>query len=223
MRFLIIEDDLKIAESLSYFFRNNHYAIDVAYDGETGLRLALNTDYDLIITDNILPKINGQAIIYELRKNKKLTPILSISILNNTQNKIDLLKNGADDCLTKPFSFGELHARVKALLRRPQKIDDSKLSFRDLTLDLLSHEAQRANHQIYLTTKEFSILRLFMESPGLICSRQIITEQIWDDASNHLSNVIEAHILHLRHKIDFKKPFLIQTVAGRGYKLNLNN
>lgn len=223
MRLLIIEDDLKIAKSLSDFFKNGHYAVDTVYDGEHGLRLALGTEYDLIITDYILPKINGDDIVIQLRKYQITTPVLVMSVVETTQNKINFLENGADDYLIKPFNLSEIQARVKAMLRRPPKINVSKLFFADLILDLLSQEALRDGKSIYLTTKEFMMLRLFMEFPDFTHSRQIIIEKVWDEASNHFSNIIEAHILHLRHKIDFKKPFLIKTVPGRGYKLSVGD
>ena len=223
MRLLVIEDDPMIAKTLSEFFRNNHYAVDVAKDGETGLRLVINTNYDLIMTDYFLPKMNGQELVNDLRANGNKTPIIVISSCETIENKLNLFQYGADDYMTKPFSSIELHARVKALLRRPQKINDEIFSCSDLELNLSNHEATRAGRHIYLTTKEFSILKLLIERPGTIYSRQIITEKVWDDASNHLSNIIEAHILHLRKKIDFKKPFLIQTVSGCGYKLNINH
>lgn len=222
MRLLIIEDDLIIAKLLSEFFKNNLYVVDCAYDGETGLNLATNTDYDLILTDYLLPKINGRELISNIRKSGNKIPILVISICETIKNKIELLENGADDYLIKPFSFSELLSRVKVLLRRQPKLTDKILFFADLKLNLLSHEAIRAGRNIYLTTKEFQLLNLLMECPGQTCSRQVITEKVWDEASNHFSNIIEVHILHLRHKIDFKKPFLIQTVPGRGYKLNLD-
>jgi len=221
MRILVIEDDLKIAEALAYFLRSNNYVVDTACDGEQGLFLTTENKYGLIITDFILPKINGQELVRRMRTNGVLTPIIAISVCDDIAKKINFFESGVDDYLTKPFFFAELHARIKALLRRHQKINSLKLSFADLTLDLASHEVKRDGHSIYLTTKEFSLLQLLMEQPRLIHSKQIITEKIWDEASNHLSNVIEAHIFHLRHKIDFKKPFLIQTIPGRGYKLSL--
>ena len=220
MRLLIIEDDLTIAELLLKFFKSNHYIVDLASDGELGLNLASFTNYDLIVMDYLLPKINGQEIINDLRENGNTTPILVISNCLNIKNKINFLESGADDYLTKPFSFTELNARVTAILRRYRKLDDKTLSFADLKLNLSSHEATRAGKNIYLTTKEFFILRLLMERPDIICSKQSITEKVWDDASCHLSNTIEAHILHLRHKIDFKKRFIIKTVPGRGYKIS---
>ncbi len=220
MKILIIEDDCLIAKSLNDFLKNNNYVTDLAYDGEVGLSLALNNDYDLIISDYLLPKINGQEIINHLRKNGNNTPILAISVCDKTQNKINLLDKGADDYLVKPFFFSELQARIIALLRRKKPLEQKRLSYSDLELDLMSHEAIRAEKKIYLTTKEFLLLKLLMENPKIIFDRQSINERAWDEAQQHFSNVTESYILKLRHKIDFKQPFLVKTVIGRGYKLD---
>lgn len=220
MRLLIIDDDKNIAQALSDFFRNNLYVADVAFDGESGLNLAINNYYDLIITDYLLPKIDGQKIINNLKENGSSVPILAISTCSEITNKIKLLEHGADDYLSKPFSFIELLARTKALLRRQPRSYEKILSFADLKLNLHTHEASRGKHNIYLTTKEFSIVQMFIKHPKIIFSKQEIIETVWDDASNPLSNIVEAHILHLRRKIDFKKPFLIQTVPGCGYRLS---
>lgn len=223
MKILVIEDDSIIAKSICDFLKSNNYVIDIASDGETGLNLASTNCYDLIISDFLLPKINGQEIITRLRKNGVSTPVLAISVCDKTQNKINLLNNGADDYLVKPFFFTELNARIGAMLRRGKVTSGKNLKYADLELNLLSHEAIRDNKEIYLTTKEFLLLKLLMEKPETIFSRQIINELAWDEASNHFSNILEAYILKLRSKIDFKKPFLIKTVSGRGYKLDVND
>lgn len=219
MKLLIIEDDNLIAKTLNDFLKSNNYVIDLATDGESGLQLASNNDYDLIITDYLLPKINGQEIIEHLRKNGCTIPILAISVCDQTQNKINLLDQGADDYLVKPFFFTELQARICALLRRQKQTDQENITYSDLELNLMNHEAYRNSQPIYLTTKEFRLLKLLMENPGKTFTRQDINERAWDEASHHTSNVTESYILRLRHKIDFKKPFLIKTVSGRGYKL----
>ncbi len=222
MKLLLIEDDLEISKALTTFLKSNHYIVDTANNGELGLYLALTNNYDLIITDYLLPKINGDLVIKTLRQNNILTPILVSSICRTLTTKITALEDGADDYLNKPFLISELHARIKSLLRRKSP-EDRKISiFQDLIINETNHEIQRAGQSIYLTTKEFSLLQLLTESPGFVYSKEIITERIWDEASCHLSNTIEAHILHLRKKIDFKKPFLIKTVPGYGYKLNLD-
>lgn len=223
MKLLIIEDDHIIAEPLSDFLKNNNYVVDVATDGEHGFALADNNDYDLIITDYMLPKINGQEIINRLRHNGNTTPILAISVCDKTKNKINLLDQGADDYLVKPFFFTELQARISAMLRRRKITNQKIITYQDLELNLSSHEARRGEQSIYLTTKEFLLLKLLMENPKTTFSRQAINERAWDDASNHFSNIIEAYILKLRQKIDFKKPFLIKTVSGRGYRLDASD
>ena len=220
MKLLVIEDDKNIAESLGKFLKSNNYVVDIASDGESGFNLADNNDYDLIITDYLLPKINGQEIIDRLRKNKNTTPILAISVCDRTQDKVNLLDRGADDYLAKPFFFTELQARVSAMLRRRKPRSKRVIAYNDLELDLSSHEASRNGQVIYLTTKEFSLLKLLIDNPEIIFSKHAINERAWDAASSPTSNVIEAYILKLRNKIDFKKPFLIKTVPGRGYKLD---
>lgn len=223
MKLLVIEDDHIIAESLNNFLKDNNYVTDLAYDGESGLKLASNNEYDLIITDYMLPKINGQEIISRIREDGSTVPILAISICDQAQNKINLLDKGADDYLPKPFFFTELQARINALLRRHQPLNKKVISYDDLSLDLLSHEANRSGQIIYLTTKEFLLLKLLLENPQITFSKQAIKEKAWDEASNHFSNVTEAYILKLRRKIDFKKPFLIKTVPGRGYRLDIGS
>lgn len=220
MKLLIIEDDSAILKSLSDFLKNNNYAVDTASDGESGFNLASSLSYDLIITDYLLPKLNGQEIIKALRKNGNQVPILVLSVKDRSQDKINLLNNGADDYLAKPFFFNELQSRIKALLRRQPSPKNNILEFADLKLNLLSHEAIRDGRHIYLTTKEFCLLQLLMKNPKITFSRQIITEEVWYGTSNHLSNIIEALILKLRKKIDFKKPFLIKTIPGHGYRLD---
>lgn len=220
MKLLIIEDDYQIAKSLNDFLKNNNYVVDVAYDGEIGFNLANSNNYDLIIIDYLLPKINGQEIIERLRKNNCPSSILAISVCDKCQNKINMLNKGADDYLSKPFFFTELQARINAILRRKEPITKKIINYADLELDLMSHEAVRGEKIIYLTTKEFLLLKLFIENPKKVFEKQTINELAWDEASSYTSNVVESYILKLRNKIDFKKPFLIKTVKGRGYKLD---
>lgn len=224
MKLLIIEDDKLIAKSLSNFFKSNNYIFDLASDGESGFNLADNNSYDLIITDYLLPKMNGKEIIKQLRKNGNKTPILAISICNETNDKSTILNHGADDYLVKPFFFKELQARINVLLRRKIAKVKNFLSYADLKLDLVTQEAWRDNRNIYLTTKEFLLLKLLLENPHKIFSKSVINESAWFDSfNNKSSNIIEAYILKLRQKIDFKDPLLIKTVSGRGYKIDINN
>lgn len=223
MRLLIIEDNLKMAQKIIHFLRANHYVVDLATSAEQGLTLNINNSYDLIICEHSFPKIDGQKFTKNLRSEGLAMPIIIISSYSQYQEKISLLEQGSDDYLAKPFSFCELHSRIKALLRRSKTTSESILCFADLNLNLLSHEVRRGKHLIILTTKEFEILKLLMEKPEIINSKELITEIIWDNATNHLSNVIETHIFNLRRKVDFKKPFLIKTVVNKGYKISLTS
>jgi DNA-binding response OmpR family regulator len=219
MKILIIEDDHIVAKPLKKFLENNGYLTEVASDGEQGLNLATYNYYDLIISDYLLPKINGKEIISRLREKNIKTPVLILSICNETKNKISFLNKGADDYLTKPFFFTELQARINSLLRRKVESENEKLSYCDLELDLINQEAYRDGQNIYLTSKEFLLLKLLIENPEKIITRQTINEIAWSNDNDFTSNVTEAYIRKLRQKIDFKKPQLIQTISGRGYCL----
>jgi DNA-binding response OmpR family regulator len=219
MKILIIEDDHIVAKPLKKFLENNGYLTEVASDGEQGLNLATYNYYDLIISDYLLPKINGKEIISRLREKNIKTPVLILSICNETKNKISFLNKGADDYLTKPFFFTELQARINSLLRRKVGSENEKLSYCDLELDLINQEAYRDGQSIYLTSKEFLLLKLLIENPEKIITRQTINEIAWSNDNDFTSNVTEAYIRKLRQKIDFKKPQLIQTISGRGYCL----
>lgn len=222
MKILIIEDNHIVAKPLKKFLEDNGYLVELANDGEQGLNLAVNNYYDLIISDYLLPKMTGQEIISRLREKNINTPVLALSICSETKDKVSFLSKGADDYLTKPFFFSELEARVNALLRRSEKTKKEKLIYGDLELNLLNQEAYRDNLSIYLTTKEFLLLKLLMENPEKIITRQAINENAWDNDHDFSSNITEAYILKLRQKIDFKKPYLIQTISGRGYSLRKN-
>lgn len=221
MKILIIEDDHIISSLLVKFLKDNFYTVDLASDGEKGLNLATVYKYDLIISDFLLPKLNGEEIIKKLRDLGNNTPILVMSVCGQTKNKISLINHGADDYLPKPFLFTELLARIKAILRREPLKEDKNISISDLSLDLKNQEAARNNKKIYLTNKEFCLLKLLMKNPGVIFDKQRIIEEAWDEVDGSLSNIVEAYILKLRKKIDFKKPFFIKTVPGRGYRLEV--
>lgn len=222
MKILIIEDNHIMARPLKKFLENNGYLVELAIDGEQGLNLATNNYYDLIISDYLLPKINGKEILDKLRQQGINTPILILSICNETNNKISFLNKGADDYLSKPFFFTELQARINSLLRRRPESEEKKLGYSDLELNLLNQEAYRDGRSIYLTTKEFLLLKLLLENPEKIITKQTINEMAWNNDNDFVSNVTEAYILKLRQKIDFKTPTLIQTISGRGYCLRKN-
>ncbi len=220
MRILLVEDEKDIVQFLKPSLESECFVVDVATDGEQGSFLGPTNNYDLIILDNMLPKKNGREVCTEIREAGKTTPILVLSVVEETDQKVGLLNAGADDYMTKPFSLGELLARMHALLRRPKKIESQILQIADLTLDTRKHLVKRGGKEIYLTRKEFIFLEYLMKNPGVVLSRGMIMEHVWDMNADPFSNTIESHVLTLRKKIDTKgKKKLIRTVPGRGYKI----
>ncbi len=222
MRILVVEDEKEIREFLKPSLEEEGFSVDTAEDGEKGLFLALTNDYDLLILDNMLPKKEGREVCKEIRKEGKKVPIIMLSVQSEVVTKVDLLNSGADDYLTKPFSFEELLARVKAILRRPNKIEEEVLKVDDLVLDTSTQIVKRGKRSIYLTRKEFALLEHLMKNISKVLSRGIIMEHVWDMNADPFSNTIESHILNIRKKIREKgKSNLIFTIPGRGYKIDL--
>lgn len=222
MRILVVEDEKKISEFLKTSLQAEYYVVDVVVDGEEGSFVARSNDYDLVILDNILPKKTGLQVCQEIRESGKTMPILILSVKSDTSEKVSFLNAGADDYLIKPFSLEELLARVKALLRRPQEIEEEVFEVEDLVLDTRRHTVTRGGKDVYLTRKEFMLLSYLLRNRGVVLSRGMIMEHVWDMNADPFSNTIESHVLSLRKKIDshvVKK--LIHTVPGRGYKLEV--
>lgn len=221
MKILIIEDEAEIAKNLKTNLEIEFFAVDMAADGETGLFMALTNEYDLVILDNTLPRKSGVEVCREIRLHKKDLPIIILSVISETEKKIELLETGADDYLTKPFSFQELLARIRAVLRRPKRMQDEILSIDDLEIDLRKNIVKRAGEEIHLTRKQFMLLEYLMRHPGAVVTRSMLMEHVWETDVDPFSNTIETHILSLRRKIKNKdnQPELIHTVAGRGYKI----
>ena len=221
MRILLIEDDVTIAEFVEKGLRQAGYVVDHAADGETGLTLALDQDYDLSIVDIMLPKLDGLSLIERVRaKNNKL-PIIILSAKRSIDDRVNGLQQGGDDYLAKPFSFSELLARVQALLRRAnQETESTSLSVAGLTIDLLARTAKRDGKKINLQPKEFALLEYLMRNRGRIVSKTMIMERVWNYSFDPHTNVIEARVSKLREKIDkdFDSP-LIHTIRGLGYQL----
>lgn len=217
MRILLIEDEKHITEFLKPALEAERFEVDWAQEGEKGLFLGTTNQYDLVIVDNMLPKMTGVEICKALRQGGKTMPILILSVLADASKKAELLNGGADDYLTKPFAFEELLARVRALLRRPQPFLGDTLQVGDLVLDTVKHTITRSGRSIHLTPKEFSLLEYLIRNRGAVVSRGMILEHVWDMNADPFSNTVEAHILSLRKKID--APKLIQTVHGLGYKI----
>jgi len=220
MRILVVEDERKIAEFLRKGLKAEGYAVDVAGDGEAGHFMAGTQDYDLMILDLRLPKMDGITLCRTLRAEKFAAPILMLTVRDSVKDKIQGLDSGADDYLTKPFDFEELLARVRALLRKCGATEATRLQVDDLVVDLLGHTASRASAAIPLTAKEFSLLEYLMRNAGVVVSRAMIAEHVWDIHFDSFSNVIDVSVNHLRSKVDKDFPKkLIHTVRGRGYVL----
>lgn len=209
-------------DALSESFRGNGFVVDSAEDGERGLYKASINDYDAIILDINLPKKDGRQVCSGIRSAGKNTPIIILSVKYEVDTKVDLLNCGADDYLSKPFSYAELSARIKALLRRPRDIIKGDiLSIDDLTLDIKKRTVMRGTKKIHLTPKEFFLLEYLMRNRGTVLSRMVILEHVWDLDADLFTNTIETHIANLRKKINFKnKRELIETVSSGGYKID---
>lgn len=222
MKILIVEDDDELREYLQMALKSEGFETDVASNGLDGLNLARTHEYDLILLDYILPKINGDKICELLRQEKKVTPILCLSVRDEVKDVVGLLNLGADDYLAKPFSLDELLARVQALLRRPSMACADIIEIDDLTIDISKHQVLRGTKLINLTNKEFSLLEYLARNQGYVVSRSRIIENVWDMNADLFSNSIEVHVFNLRKKINLcgYQP-LIHTVSGRGYKLEL--
>ena len=221
MRLLVIEDDPTIAGFVRQGLEELGYAIDVAGDGRAGEAQAASGEYDLIILDIMLPGQSGIEVCRHLRQGGVATPILMLTALSSTGNKVEGLQSGADDYLVKPFDFEELAARVQALLRRGQATEAAVLRFDDLEVDLLKRQVRRAGNKIHLTAKEFALLEYFLRRPNRVLTRTNIGQQVWDMNFEYSGNVIEVYVSTLRRKIDkgYDKP-LIHTVIGAGYMLS---
>ena len=220
MRILVVEDQPKVASFIVKGMKEEMYSVDLAEDGEEGLRMAQMNNYDLIIQDLMLPGINGYQAIETLRKGGNKTPIIILSAKDGIDDRIKGLDFGADDYLCKPFSFGELLARVRAILRRGKETGDPILRIADLELDPVSHEVIRDGQKIILTVKEYALLEYLLRNTGRVLSRTLITEHVWDINFDTDTNLVDVYIRYLRKKMDTEfEVKLIQTVRGIGYVL----
>jgi heavy metal response regulator len=220
MRILVVEDEKKIASFIKRGLKEEGYVVDMAYDGEEGHFIATTNDFDLIILDLMLPKIDGLSLCKKLREEKITTPVIMLTAKDDIKDKVKGLDIGADDYVTKPFDFQELLARARAHLRKKSDQPPTKLQVADLVLDLLTHKVERGGKEIILTPKEFVLLEYLMRNEGSIVTRTMISEHAWDINFDVSSNVIDVYIKYLRSKIDDgHKKKLIQTARGRGYIL----
>jgi len=222
MKILIVEDEHKIANLIKQGLEQEHYVVDIAYDGINGYDLALGEAYDVIILDRLLPGMDGLTICKRLREQENHTPVLMLTAKKQLEDKVEGLNSGADDYLTKPFAFEELLARVKALGRRPKKTLPNVLKVADLTLDTDSYEVKREKENILLSSKEFALLEYLMRHQNKTLKKDQIISHVWNYDTDILPNTVEVFIGYLRNKID--KPFknkktLIHTIRGFGYKI----
>lgn len=222
MRILLIEDEIKTIRSLQQGLEEQNWTVDAATDGRTGLRYATENQYDVIVSDIVMPGISGLDICRHLREKGLKTPMLLLSALGHTDDKVAGLEAGADDYLSKPFEFREFLARVKALARRPvaELRPENMLRFSDLEQDLDAKTVRRNGKEILLTPREFHLLEFFLRNPGRVLSKTEIAEKVWDVDFDTGTNVIEVYVNYLRNKVDKGfEPKLIHTQFGQGYVL----
>ncbi len=223
MRILVVEDEIKIAQAIKRGLELKGYAVDTVHDADSGLSYAVDPDYDLVILDRMLPgSLDGVALCRKVREERVSVPILMLTALGTTQDKVEGLNSGADDYLVKPFSFDELIARIQALLRRPPTHTGAVVKLADLSVDTASYKVQRGGVDIKLSAKEYALLEYLLHSQGRVVTKDMIINHVWDENAYVLPNTVEVYIGYLRNKIDRafpdRKP-LLRTLRGFGYKL----
>jgi DNA-binding response OmpR family regulator len=223
MRILIVEDEPKLAKLVKQVLEEELYLAEVAPDGEEGLDMALAGGYDLLILDLMLPKMDGVQICRELRRERNNVPVLMLTARDGIPDRVGGLDAGADDYLTKPFSFDELLARVRALIRRrwhPEDLTNPILKLADLELNLQTHQVRRAGKTVELTTKEYMLLEYMLRNAGQVLTREQILNNVWEYDFEANSNVVDIYVHYLRNKLEGPHfPNLIQTLRGRSYNL----
>lgn len=222
MRILLVEDEQKIANALKRGLEQESFAVDVCFDGDDGLAMALDEPYDIIVLDRMLPGVDGLSICEQLRKAGKQMPIIMLTAKDATIERVAGLNSGADDYLVKPFAFEELLARLRSLLRRPAQVLPSILTCDDLTLNTQTFEVVRNGTPVMLTHKEFALLEFMLRNQNKVLSKEAIISHVWDYDADILPNTVEVYMSYLRNKIDRpfpKRPELVHTLRGFGYKL----
>lgn len=220
MRILVVEDEESLALRIKSLLESEQYKVEIAFDGQDGMDLAATEEYDLILLDVLLPKLDGVQILKELRRQSKTTPVLMLTAKSQIEDKVLGLDAGADDYLTKPFAIPELLARVRSLLRRKSEVKSSKIGVGNLKIDTNSREVTVDDNLVNLTTKEYSVLEFLLYNKNRVLSRLSIAEHVWGDNFDlfNMTNFVDVHIKNLRKKIDTKQDkSIIQTVRGVGY------
>lgn len=217
MRILVVEDEHRIASAIKRGLEQENFAVDLAHDGEHGLDMAVSEEYDLIVLDLMLPKLDGIELCQRLRQEEIHTPILMLTAKSSLQDKVTGLDQGADDYLTKPFAFEELLARIRALLRRPPQHLQEPLTYKNLTLDTSKLTASYQNKPLNLSKKEFAILEYLLRHLGKVVTKQELIAHVWNYDADVLENTVEVNIRNLRKKLGQPDP--IRTVRGFGYQL----
>lgn len=224
MRVLVIEDDRETAQFLQKALKESGHAADLAGDGEIGLQMATDGDYDVAIVDRMLPRLDGLSVVKSMRASGNRTPVLFLSALGEVDDRVKGLRAGGDDYLTKPYAYSELLARIEALSRRgaPEE-NETRYAVGDLVLDRLSHRVTRGGDPVLLQPREYRLLEYLMKHKGQVVTRTMLLENVWDYHFDPQTNVIDVHISRLRSKIDkgFDKP-LLHTVRGAGYMIGEN-
>lgn len=222
MKILVVEDEQKVASFIRDGLQAEQYAVDVAYDGVAGIRLAEQNDYDVIVLDIMMPKVDGITALKKIREHQIATPVLMLTAKAELAPKLESFEAGADDYLTKPFHFEELLARIRALAKRTTSLETSVLALADLRLDLVAHKAYRGDQYVDLTSREFALLEYLLRNKGRVVTRAMIVEHVWNEMFDRDTNVIEVYVMYLRKKIDGDfEPKLIHTVRGMGYIMKL--
>jgi DNA-binding response OmpR family regulator len=221
MRILLVEDEEKVARFVERGLKAELYVVDVAANGRTALHNFEHVSYDLVILDLNLPDISGHEVLRSIRRDNRQLPVLILSARDSIADKVENFEQGADDYLTKPFSFTELALRVKALLRRGPSVNRTEaLRVADLVLDRSAHQVRRNGQLIELTSKEFALLEYFMMNAGRVLSRTMIVENVWDQSFEGLTNIVDVYVRQLRKKVDEGNPLkLLRTVRGVGYSI----
>jgi two-component system copper resistance phosphate regulon response regulator CusR len=221
MRILIVEDDAALSSFIRKGLEAEHHAVDVANEGIQGRTMAIEFEYDLLVLDLNLPGVDGLSVLKSLRLRKANLPVMILTGRSRVEDRVQCLDSGADDYLVKPFSYLELSARARALLRRRQLPAESVLTVRDLSLDRVQRKVERGGRAIELTTKEFALLEYLMRNAGRRLTRAMIIEHVWNLTFDSTTNVVDVYINYLRRKVDDGfTPCLIHTVRGVGYQMS---